>query len=128
MVIGVHTHVLEVVVLASGTDTLLCVCSSSRGIWAALFAEKYRHKLIHAGVGKKKVWCLRHEAGRRHNGVFFSLEKIQKILPYFPACEWRAIAHLFCRHAINGVKNFLFHNRIVFGPDVVPDSRLHDGP
>jgi hypothetical protein len=78
--IGIHPHILEVVVLASGSDAFLRVCSSSGRIGATLFAQEYWNKLIHACVGKKKIWRLGHEARRGHNGVLFSFEKIQKIL------------------------------------------------
>ena len=78
VVIGVHSHILEVVVFAPGTDAFLRVGGSARRVWAVLLPKKNWDKLIHPRVGEKEVWRVGHQARRRHNGVLFGLKKIEK--------------------------------------------------
>ena len=81
VVIGIHPHIFEVVVFAAGANTLLRVSGAPRRVRAVLFAEKDRHKLVHAGVGEQQVWRIGHEAGRGHDGVLAGLKEIEKVLP-----------------------------------------------
>ena len=76
VVVRVHSHVLEVVVLASGADALLGVGSAAGGVRAGLLAKEDRHELVHAGVGEQQIRRGRHEAGRGHNGVLLFLKEI----------------------------------------------------
>ena len=76
VVVRVHSNVVEVVVLATGADAFLGVGGAAGGVRAGLLAEEDRHELVHAGVGEQQVGRVRHEAGRRHNGVLFLLKKI----------------------------------------------------
>ena len=81
VVIGIHPHIFEVVVFAAGANTLLRVSGAPRRVRAVLFAEKDRHKLVHASVGEQQVWRIGHEAGRGHYGVLAGLKEIEKVLP-----------------------------------------------
>ena len=76
VVVRVHSHVLEVVVLAAGADALLGVGSAAGGVRAGLLAKEDRHELVHAGVGEQQIRRGRHEAGRGHNGVLLFLKEI----------------------------------------------------
>ena len=78
VMVGVHPDVLEVVMLAAGADALLRVGGASGSVRAGQLAEEDRHELVHAGVGKQQVGRVRHEAGRRHDGVLFVLKKIEE--------------------------------------------------
>ena len=80
VVIGVHPHILEVVVFAPGADAFLRVGGAARRIRAGLFTEKNRHELVHPCVGEKQVWRVRHQARGRHNRVLPGLKKIEKRL------------------------------------------------
>ena len=51
--VGVETGVLQVVVLASGSDAFLGVRGS--GVGSFLIAEKIGDELVHPGVGEEKV-------------------------------------------------------------------------
>ncbi len=41
-------------------------------------SEKDRHELVHAGVGEKQIGRVRQKRRRRHNGVLFLAEEIEK--------------------------------------------------
>ena len=93
VVIGIHPHIVEVVVFAAGANTLLRISGAAGVVRAVSFAEKNRHKLIHAGVGKQQVRRIGHQTRARYNGVLSGLKEIQKILPNLTAGSGGLIAH-----------------------------------
>src|SRR5207249_1195207 len=64
VVIGVEPDVFEIVMLSAGTNTFLCVGDSGTIPTRFLLAEKNRHELIHAGIGKKQVRGVGQKRGR----------------------------------------------------------------
>ena len=94
VVVGVVADVLEVVVFAASSNTFLGIGrtgingrngSGPTGDGGSLFAEENRHELIHAGVGEQQSGRIRHQGGRRHDGVLFRGEKIEERLTNFSA-------------------------------------------
>ena len=81
VVVGIQPHIVQVVVLAAGADTLLGVGGATRGVRAAGLAQENGHKLVHPRVGEQQIGRIRQQAGRRHNGVILGLEKVEEILP-----------------------------------------------
>ena len=59
VVIGVETHIFEVVMLPASANTFLCVCDARRVPQGFLLAEKDRHELIHAGIGEQQIGRVR---------------------------------------------------------------------
>jgi hypothetical protein len=80
VVIGVEADVFEVVVLAAGADALLGVGRAAGRVGALHLAEEDGHELVHAGVGEEQVRRVRHQRGRRDNGVLLRLEEVEERL------------------------------------------------
>ena len=82
VVVGVVSHLFEVVVLAAHSQTLLRIGRTRirrRGI-----AQEDVLELVHAGVGEhQRRVILDHHRGRRHDGVSLGCEEIEKFLSYF---------------------------------------------
>ena len=83
VVVGVVTHILEIIVFAAGANAFLGVSSTWRIIGCGLSSEEIRDELIHPRVGEQQVRGCRHQASRGHHGVLLFCEKIEKGLPYF---------------------------------------------
>ena len=89
VVVGVQTHVVEIVVLAARAHALLRVGGAGRVIGGLLRAEEIRHELVHARVGEKQVGRRRQQARRGHDRVLFVAEKIEKRLTNFGGSHGR---------------------------------------
>ena len=55
VVVGIQSHILEVVVLAARADALLRVGGAGRSVGAGGRAEEDRHELVHPGIGEEEV-------------------------------------------------------------------------
>ena len=82
VVIGIESHVIEIVVFAAGANAFLGVgrAAAARPLAAFRLAQKNRHELVHARVGEKQIRRVGHKAGRRHDGVLLLAEEIEKRL------------------------------------------------
>ncbi len=83
VVISVLAHIVEVVVLAAGSDALLRIGRAL--VRPRACAEKYVFELIHAGVGEQQGRVvMRHDAAGRHGcmSVFFH-EEVDELLTDF---------------------------------------------
>jgi hypothetical protein len=80
VVVGVETDVIEVVVLAAGTDAFLGVGGAAGGVGALGLVEEDGHELVHAGVGEEQVGAVRQEAGRGDDGVLLRPEEVEERL------------------------------------------------
>ena len=69
--IGVHSHIVQIVVFAAGADTFLGIRGTHCGIGASPLTKEDGDKLVHACVGKEKVRGVWHEARRGNNDVGF---------------------------------------------------------
>ncbi len=96
VVVGVETDVLQVVVLASGSDAFLGVCGP--GVWGFLVPEKIRDELVHPGVGEEKIGRFREKRSRGYDLVFFRFEEIEKGLTDFPGFHEK----IFLRSDVRG--------------------------
>ena len=76
--ICVESDVFEVVMFPSGANAFLRVGDARRIPRRFFLTEKNGHELIHAGIGEKQIGRLWHERRRRHNGVLFLAEEIEK--------------------------------------------------
>ena len=91
--VGVEADVFEVVVFAAGADAFLGVGGAAGLVGTFGLAEEDGHELVHAGVGEQQVGAVRHEAGRRHNGVLLRLEEVEKVLPDLAARAYLRAGH-----------------------------------
>lgn len=80
VVISVETDIVEVVVLATGADAFLGVGGAARRVRTFRLAEEDGHELVHAGVGEQQIRRVRHQRGRRDDGVRLRFEKIEERL------------------------------------------------
>ncbi len=55
VVIGIHPHIIKVVMLATGAYALLCVSDTQSGVGTSLLAQENGDKLIHACISEKQV-------------------------------------------------------------------------
>ena len=78
VVIGIETDIIEVIVLAAGSDAFLSIGNTRRRERRFLLAEKIGHELVHARVRKQQIWSAGQQARRWHNRVLFFPEEIQK--------------------------------------------------
>ena len=79
VMVGVHPHFLEVVVLAADAQALLGVCDA--GVLDRLVAQEQILERIHPCVDEHQGRIVLHDhGGRGHDLVSFFLEKIQKSL------------------------------------------------
>jgi hypothetical protein len=77
MVIGIHTHLFQVVMLTAHPKAFLGI--SYPVIRSRLVAQKVVLELIHSCVGKKKCWVsLSHIGGPRNTLMPFFFKKFQK--------------------------------------------------
>ena len=75
VVVGVNTHLLEVVVLATDAQALLAVRNPR--VNYRLGTDEHVFKRIHSRVGKhQRGVVLNHQRSRRHNHVPFRGEKV----------------------------------------------------
>ena len=63
VMVGIHPHIFEVIVLASRSNAFLGVGSSPGLIRTWDFSEKNGNKLVHPCIGKKQVGSIRHQTG-----------------------------------------------------------------
>ena len=76
---GGVADVLEVVVLAAGTHTLLAACGA--GVGPLVKAEKNVFELVHPGVGEQqRRVAVRHQRARGHHGVALAGEEVEELL------------------------------------------------
>src|SRR5436309_9233156 len=80
VVISVEPDVFEVVMFPPCADAFLRVDHARRLPGRLLLAEKNGHELIHAGVGEKEIWRIRHERRRGHSRVLLFAKEIEKTL------------------------------------------------
>ena len=86
VVVGIVSHLLQVVMLTAHAEALLSV--SHPGIGCARVAEKDILKLVHTGISKHQSGVvLHHHRSARHNVVPMALKKMQKTAAYFVACH-----------------------------------------
>ena len=77
MVVGIETHVFEVIMFTAGTNAFLCVRSATRGIWALGLSEEDRHELIHPRVREQQIRRVGHQARRLHDRVLLGLKEVE---------------------------------------------------
>jgi hypothetical protein len=65
-------------VFSTSPDAFLCVGDAGRFPWRFLLPEKNRHELVHAGIRKEQIRRVGQKRRRRHNGVLFLVEEIEK--------------------------------------------------
>ncbi|EMR01578.1 hypothetical protein ADICEAN_03283 [Cesiribacter andamanensis AMV16] len=70
MVVGINTHLFQVIVFSRYAQALLGV--GNAGIIRLFIAQKVVFELVHARIGKQKGWIiLIYNWRRRHNAVLF---------------------------------------------------------
>ena len=82
MVVGIITHILQVVVLAAGADALLGVRGAGGRPRRSPYPQEIRNKLVHAGISEQQSRALGHQRSRGHDRVLFLAEKVQEALAY----------------------------------------------
>ena len=82
VVVGIITHILQVVVLAAGADALLGVRGAGGRPGGSPYAQEIRNKLVHAGICEQQTGALGHQRSGGHDRVLFLAEKVQKALAY----------------------------------------------
>ena len=87
VVVGVLTHILQVIVLAAGADALLRVGGAGGIPRRGPHAQEVRYKLVHACVREQQARALRHERGGRHYGMLLFLEKVEETLANLRGCH-----------------------------------------
>ena len=86
VVVGVMSHLFEVVVLAAHTEALLRICLTAtlRGH----IAQNDVLELIHTCIGEHQRWVVLHDhRSRWHNQVFLALKKLLERLTYLFCCH-----------------------------------------
>jgi len=78
VVIRVEADVFEVVVFSPSANAFLRVSHARRFPWRFLLREKNRHELIHAGISEQQIRRVGQKRRRRHDGVLFLVEEIEK--------------------------------------------------
>ncbi len=77
VVVGVMTHLLQVVVLARHAQTLLRV--GRTGVFARRIAQENILELVHARIGEhQRGVVLHHHRRRRHDRMALALEEVEK--------------------------------------------------
>jgi hypothetical protein len=79
-VVCVLADVVEVVVLAAGTDALLRVRRATGRVRTFGLSKKNRDELVHARVREQQIRRIGHERRRRNNGVLLRLEEVEERL------------------------------------------------
>ena len=86
VMVGVHAHLFEVIVLAAHAQTLLRVGHTV--IFCGFIAENNVFKLVHARIGEHQGGViLDYHGGRRHDLVSLIAEKVFERLAYFLRCQ-----------------------------------------
>src|SRR5690606_40391561 len=81
-----RSNILQVVVLALDTHTLLCRCRSF--IRPLLLTQERIYKLVHASIGKKQRRIILYRQWRAgHDGMAHLLKKVQERFTYFIALD-----------------------------------------
>ena len=101
VMVGIQTHVLEVVMLAAGADALLRVGRARvrarddarpAGNVGVLLPEEDRDELVHPGIGEEQIRGIRHQTRGRDKGVVLLAEEIEKRLS-----DLGAVHHSRCK-------------------------------
>ena len=85
MVISVEADVFEVVMFSAGANAFLGVNDTRWFPWRFLLFKKNRHELIHAGIREEQIRRVGQKRRRRHDGVLFLAEEIEKASADFSA-------------------------------------------
>ncbi len=86
MVVCVHAHLLEVVMLAADAQTFLRVGHTL--IFRSFVAKNNILELIHSGVGKHQRGVIfNNHRSRRHDVMPLAFEKAFERLTYFFSCQ-----------------------------------------
>ena len=83
MVIRVEADVIQIVVLAAGTNALLRVGDAWRIPGWLLLPEKNRNELVHPRIREQQIRRVRQQRCRWHDRVLFLAKEIEKRLPDF---------------------------------------------
>ena len=114
VVVGVVSHLLQIVVFARYAQTLLRIGHTR--IFTRCVAQKNLLELIHSGIGKhQRGVVLHHHRRRRHDRVLLAAEKVEKSLSDFVRFHIYNFAYLAVYIiVIFGLQNYTFY--VKFAP------------
>src|SRR5450432_1799998 len=102
MMVGIHTHFFQVVMLPAYPQTFLRI--GHPGVRSGFISEEIILELVHSCIDKQQGWIvLRHYRCGRNNHMCPGFEEIQKFIPYLGASHHILTVYLY----IGGYKRII---------------------